>query len=99
MDERLTVKELAEYWKCDESTIYRLIATGKLRAIQLRSMWRIPAEEVRAYEERCLGQGQPAPPSPSSNVAGATGMSSGGSTVPHNGYLAGQKSCRKRSSS
>ena len=45
-----TVKELAERWKTDRSTVVRLIGAGKLKAFRLFREYRIRAEEVERYE-------------------------------------------------
>ena len=46
------VDEVARYFSVCEQTIYRLIDVGDLKAIRLRGSIRVPAEELRAFEER-----------------------------------------------
>ena len=46
------VDEVARYFSVCESTIYRLIDMGDLKAIRLRGSIRVSAEELREFEER-----------------------------------------------
>ncbi len=46
------VGEVAEYFAVSERTVYRMINAGEIRIIRFRERIRIPAEEVRALEER-----------------------------------------------
>ena len=46
------VDEVARYFSVSYQTIYRLIDVGDLKAIRLRDCIRVPAEELRAFEER-----------------------------------------------
>lgn len=46
------VDEVARYFSVCEATIYRLIDMGDLKAIRLRGCIRVPAEELREFEER-----------------------------------------------
>jgi excisionase family DNA binding protein len=46
------VDEVACYFSVSESTIYRLIDMGDLKAIRLRDCIRVPAEELLEFEER-----------------------------------------------
>ena len=46
------VDEVARYFSVCEQTIYRLIDMGDMKAIRLRSCIRVPAEELREFEER-----------------------------------------------
>lgn len=43
---------MAEYFAVSERTVYRMIYAGEIRIIRFRERIRIPAEEVRALEER-----------------------------------------------
>ena len=58
MDEKATTKryyrvdEVACYFSVCEQTVYRLIDMGDLKAIRLRGCIRVPAEELREFEER-----------------------------------------------
>jgi excisionase family DNA binding protein len=42
--------EVAEIFRFSLSTIYKLIKTGELRAIKIRSLWRIPKNVIEAVE-------------------------------------------------
>jgi excisionase family DNA binding protein len=46
------VDEVARYFSVSYQTIYRLIDMGDLKAIRLRGSIRVPAQELRAFEER-----------------------------------------------
>ena len=46
------VDEVARYFSVSESTIYRLIDMGDLKAIRVMGCIRVPAEELREFEER-----------------------------------------------
>jgi excisionase family DNA binding protein len=46
------VDEVARYFSVSDRTIYRLIDMGDLKAIRLRDCIRVPAEEIREFEER-----------------------------------------------
>lgn len=46
------VDEVARYFSVCEQTVYRLIDVGDLKAIRLRGSIRVPAEELRQFEER-----------------------------------------------
>ena len=46
------VDEVARYFSVCEQTVYRLIDVGDLKAIRLRGSIRVPAEELREFEER-----------------------------------------------
>ncbi|OIP89453.1 MAG: hypothetical protein AUK26_11485 [Syntrophaceae bacterium CG2_30_58_14] len=46
------VNEVAIYFSVCEQTIYRLIDMGDMKAIRLRGCIRVPAEELRQFEER-----------------------------------------------
>lgn len=46
------VDEVARYFSVCEQTIYRLIDMGDMKAIRLRGCIRVPADELRQFEER-----------------------------------------------
>jgi excisionase family DNA binding protein len=54
-DDIVTVRQVAERWKCDEEVVYRLVRQGKLKGFRLsggrRSGIRIRFSAVLAYEE------------------------------------------------
>ena len=52
MDEILTVREVAEYFKLSRTTIWRWCNEGKLQAFKVGRGWRIHRSEV----ERIVGQ-------------------------------------------
>ena len=45
-NEILTVKEVAEYLKVNERTIYRLASSGELPAFRVGSSWRFRLNEI-----------------------------------------------------
>ena len=47
----LTVKEVAEYLKVNERTVYRLALSGKLPAFRVGSSWRFRAAELKEWIE------------------------------------------------
>lgn len=50
-DQILTVKEVAEYLKVNERTIYRLAAGGEMPAFRVGTSWRFRKEDVAAWIE------------------------------------------------
>jgi excisionase family DNA binding protein len=48
------VDEVDRYFSVCDRTIYRLVDKGEIRAIRLSDCIRIPAEEIRALEERLM---------------------------------------------
>jgi excisionase family DNA binding protein len=52
LPKRLTPKELAEIWGVSARTVNRLCKAGKLRAVPLGNLFRIPPDAVLEYEER-----------------------------------------------
>jgi excisionase family DNA binding protein len=48
-DQILTVKEVAEYLKVNERTIYRLATEKKIPAFRVGSSWRFRKEEVEDW--------------------------------------------------
>jgi excisionase family DNA binding protein len=45
----MTVGELAAYWRCHQTTIYRLLRQGKLPAFRIGSDWRFNRETIDAF--------------------------------------------------
>jgi len=50
----LTVKEAAEYLRCHQATVYRLIADNQLTAHSLRGKKLIHSQELERYLKRSL---------------------------------------------
>lgn len=48
-DQILTVKEVAEYLKVNERTIYRLATEKKIPAFRVGASWRFRREEVDSW--------------------------------------------------
>lgn len=48
----MTIPEVAAYTQLSEKTVRRMIARGDLKAIRIRSRWRIHQEDLEA----CLAQ-------------------------------------------
>jgi len=51
-EEIMTLKEVAQYLKIKERTIYKWAQNGKIPAIKLGSTWRFRKEEVNAWLEK-----------------------------------------------
>ncbi|NWF53636.1 MAG: helix-turn-helix domain-containing protein [Syntrophaceae bacterium] len=47
MEKILTAKELSQYLKLSESTIYKLAATGEIPAFKVGDSWRFELEEIQ----------------------------------------------------
>lgn len=47
-----TVDEVAARWKCSARTVREMLGNSELKGFKIRNVWRIPASEVLAYEER-----------------------------------------------
>ncbi len=96
---RMSVAQLADAWGCSRQHIYTLLSRGELRAVRIGNLIRFRPEDVADYESRqCHAPKQSAQLIPS--LAGeAAIMSSGGNLVPRAGFLAAQKSLRKRGAS
>ncbi|MCG7876038.1 MAG: helix-turn-helix domain-containing protein [Candidatus Thiodiazotropha endolucinida] len=45
----LTVKEVAEYLKVNDRTVYRMAANGKIPAFKVGSSWRFKLQELEAW--------------------------------------------------
>jgi len=48
-DSILTIKEVAEYLKVNERTIYRLAASGELPAFKVGNSWRFKQSELEYW--------------------------------------------------
>ena len=48
-DQILTVKEVAEYLKVNERTVYRIATAGKLPAFKVGGSWRFKQEEIEQW--------------------------------------------------
>ncbi len=48
----LTVKDLAEYLHCHQSTIYRLANRGDIPAFRLGGAWRFKTDEIDRWMQR-----------------------------------------------
>ena len=49
----LTIRELSQYFKVSERTIYRLLNNNKLKGIKIGGSWRFDEREVKQYDNRC----------------------------------------------
>ena len=47
MEKILTAKELSQYLKLSESTIYKLSATGEIPAFKVGDSWRFELDEIQ----------------------------------------------------
>jgi excisionase family DNA binding protein len=57
MEKRLLiVKEVSERLRCDRLAVYKMIKSGKLRAVKVARKWLIPEEEI----ERLIREGKEA---------------------------------------
>ncbi len=48
----LTIREVQDRLKVSDETVYRHIKSGKLRAIRVGNLWRIPEVALRAFLEK-----------------------------------------------
>jgi excisionase family DNA binding protein len=64
--EILTIKQVAEYLKVTERTIYRLAAAKKIPAFKVGGTWRFSRADIESWirEQSSLGSGHDAPLSP-----------------------------------
>ncbi len=51
-DQVLTVKEVAEYLKVNDRTVYRMAAAGKIPAFKVGSSWRFKQTEIEKWIEK-----------------------------------------------
>lgn len=52
----LTIKEVAEYLKVTERTIYRLAAAKKIPAFKVGGMWRFPRADIDSWIKQQANQ-------------------------------------------
>ncbi len=55
----LTIKEVAEYLKVTERTIYRLAAAKKIPAFKVGGTWRFSKAEINQWIQQQSGDGRP----------------------------------------
>jgi excisionase family DNA binding protein len=48
-DQVLTIKDVAEYLKVNERTIYRMASSGDLPAFKVGGSWRVKSEELDVW--------------------------------------------------
>jgi len=51
-DSILTIKDVAQYLKVNERTIYRLAASGDIPAFKVGNSWRFKREDLENWMER-----------------------------------------------
>ena len=49
MEDLLTIQQVVTQLKISDETIYRYIRLGKLRAIRVGGLWRIPESELERF--------------------------------------------------
>lgn len=57
-DEILTIKEVADYLKVNERTIYRLAASKKIPAFKVGNAWRFRLSEIDEWISEQSSQGK-----------------------------------------
>ena len=57
-DEILTIKEVADYLKVNERTIYRLAASKRIPAFKVGNAWRFRLSEIDAWISDQSSQGK-----------------------------------------
>lgn len=55
-DEVMTIKEVAQYLKMNERTIYKLVQSGKMPAAKIASQWRLKKELINEWLEYQMKQ-------------------------------------------
>jgi len=50
-DQIMTVKEVADYLKVNDRTIYRMAAAGKIPAFKVGASWRFKSKEINEWIE------------------------------------------------
>lgn len=48
-DQILTIKEVAEYLKVNERTVYRLAGKGELPGFKVANTWRFKSEDIEKW--------------------------------------------------
>ncbi|MHA1251802.1 MAG: methylation-associated defense system helix-turn-helix domain-containing protein MAD1 [Candidatus Helarchaeota archaeon] len=51
-NEILTIKEVANYLKVNERTIYRMVNNNELPAFKVRDVWRFKKEDIERWIEK-----------------------------------------------
>ncbi len=51
-NEILTIKEVANYLKVNERTIYRMVNNNELPAFKVRDAWRFKKEDIERWIEK-----------------------------------------------
>jgi len=51
IDQIMTVKEVADYLKVNNRTIYRMAAAGKIPAFKVGASWRFKSNEINEWIE------------------------------------------------
>ncbi len=54
----LTVKDVAEYLKVNERTVYRMAADSKIPAFKVGASWRFKQEEIESWINEQHNQGR-----------------------------------------
>ena len=54
MNEIYTPEEVADRWRTSTDTVYRMLASGKLKGFKVGKGWRISAAAVAAVENGAL---------------------------------------------
>lgn len=58
MEKVMTIKEAAEYLRCHDSTVYRMLKNGTLRGFKLGSDWRFTQESLDEQIKEWQSQGK-----------------------------------------
>ena len=56
--EILTVSELADYLRCNKSTIYKLVRSGDLPGFKIGSDWRFRADHIERWLRKTRREAQ-----------------------------------------
>jgi excisionase family DNA binding protein len=60
IDQIMTVREVAEYLKVNERTVYRMASAKKIPAFKIGASWRFKGEEIEHWIEKQHNQAGPA---------------------------------------
>ncbi|EKN5918715.1 TPA: methylation-associated defense system helix-turn-helix domain-containing protein MAD1 [Yersinia enterocolitica] len=58
VDNVLTIKEVAEYFKVNERTVYRLAAANKIPAFKVGNAWRFKQSDIEEWINIQAAQGK-----------------------------------------
>jgi excisionase family DNA binding protein len=47
-----TIEQVAERWAVSRQTVWRDVSSGRLRAMRIRNVWRIPKDWLLEYEKQ-----------------------------------------------